>query len=78
MAKPTPNPVKCIGNQILADGRLQFQFVKGKETTATVPNGSAKVVIPADISLIMIVPDANKADYVVGNSYDLQLTPIQP
>lgn len=76
MAKPVPNPVKCIANQILADGRLQFQFAKGQETTATVPGGTAKAVIPADISLIMIVPDANKADYVVGNSYDLQLTPI--
>jgi hypothetical protein len=74
MAKPTPNPVKCIGNQILVDGRLQFQFAKGQETTAIIPSSSTKVVIPADIALIMIVPDANKADYVVGNSYDLQLT----
>lgn len=77
MSKPT-NLVKCIGNQILVDGRLQFQFAKGQETTTTIPGSPAKVVIPADIALVMIVPDANKADYVVGNSYDLQLTPIQP
>jgi hypothetical protein len=69
MAKPTPNPVKCIGNQILVDGRLQFQFAKGQETTAIIPSSSTKVVIP--VALVMIVPDANKADYVVGNSYDL-------
>lgn len=74
---PTPtNPVKCTGNQLVADGRQQFTFLKGTETQVSSPNSPTKVVVPPDITLTMVVPAANQAGYIVGKMYDLQLTPI--